>query len=72
MSSPCEGGEWGGYKFINARLSFIGNSNLEGAGKLLLNKKVVNEAIHIAITTQSVDLSLIRDFESVFVREMQF
>ena len=43
---------------INASLFFVGNSNLEGAVKMLLNKKVVNEAIHIASTTLAVDLLL--------------
>jgi len=56
----------------NAKISFVGNSSLEGAVKVLLNKKLVNEAVQIARTAQVVELSQIPEFESVFIREMHF
>ena len=57
---------------INARLSFVGNSSLEGAVRVLLNRKLVNDAVKIARTAQVVELSQISDFENVFIREMHF
>ncbi|MFN3531186.1 MAG: ASKHA domain-containing protein [Candidatus Brocadia sp.] len=56
----------------NARLSFVGNSSLEGAVRVLLDKKLVNNAVQIARTAQVMELSQIPDFEGVFVREMHF
>ncbi|MEP9410590.1 MAG: DUF4445 domain-containing protein [Candidatus Brocadia sp.] len=56
----------------NAKLSFAGNSSLEGAAKVLLNQKLVSDALRIARTAQVVELSQTPDFESVFIREMRF
>lgn len=56
----------------NAKISFVGNSSLEGAVRMLLNKKLMNDAVQIARTAQVVELSQIPEFESVFIREMHF
>lgn len=56
----------------NAKLSFVGNSSLEGAARVLLNQKLVSDAVRIARTAQVVELSQTPDFESVFIREMRF
>ncbi len=56
----------------NARLTFVGNSSLEGAVRVLLNKKLIDNAVQIAKTTQVIELSQIQEFEGVFVREMHF
>ncbi|OOP54984.1 MAG: hypothetical protein AYP45_17360 [Candidatus Brocadia carolinensis] len=56
----------------NAKISFVGNASLEGAVKVLLNKKLVREAVRIARTAQVVELSQIPEFESVYIREMHF
>ncbi|MBM4065894.1 MAG: DUF4445 domain-containing protein [Planctomycetes bacterium] len=55
-----------------ARLLYVGNSSLEGAVRMLLNKELISKAVHIAKTTQVLELSQIPEFESVFVREMHF
>ncbi|MDO8142005.1 MAG: ASKHA domain-containing protein [Candidatus Brocadiales bacterium] len=55
-----------------ARLLYVGNSSLEGAIRMLLNKELISKAVHIAKTTQVMELSQIPEFESVFVREMHF
>ncbi len=57
---------------INARISFVGNSSLEGAVRMLLNKKLMNDAVRLATTAQVMELSQIPDFEDTFVREMRF
>lgn len=54
----------------NARISFVGNSSLEGAVKVLLDKKLMNNAVQIARTAQVMELSQIPEFEGFFVREM--
>jgi len=59
-------------EITNAKLSFVGNSSLEGAVRVLLNKKQMNDANKIARTAQVVELSQIPEFEGVFVREMHF
>lgn len=56
----------------NAKISFVGNSSLEGAVMVLLNKKLIDNAVQIARTSQVVELSQIPEFEGVFVREMHF
>ncbi|HQU32250.1 MAG: DUF4445 domain-containing protein [Planctomycetia bacterium] len=57
---------------INAKISFVGNSSLEGAVRVLLNKRLVDDAVRIARTAQVVELSRIPEFERVFIREMHF
>lgn len=54
----------------NARILFVGNSSLEGAIRLLLNKDLIQKAIQIARTAQVLELSQVPEFESVFIREM--
>lgn len=54
------------------RISFVGNSSLEGAVRILLNKKLIKNAAQIARTAQVIELSQIPEFEGVFVREMHF
>ena len=56
----------------NARILYVGNSSLEGAVRMLLNKELISKAVHIAKTTQVLELSQIPEFEAVFVREMHF
>ncbi|MGQ3685247.1 MAG: ASKHA domain-containing protein [Candidatus Loosdrechtia sp.] len=56
----------------NARIFFVGNSSLEGAIRLLLNKELVNKATHIARTARVVELSHVPEFESTFIREISF
>ena len=56
----------------NAKLTFVGNSSLGGAIRMLLNRKLIDDGGRIARTAQGVDLAQIPDFESVFVREMHF
>ena len=55
-----------------ARLMYVGNSSLEGAVRMLLNKELLSKSTCIARTTQVMELSQIPEFESVFVREMHF
>ncbi|MDN3514378.1 MAG: ASKHA domain-containing protein [Candidatus Brocadia sp.] len=57
---------------INARISFVGNSSLEGAVRALLNKKLLNDAIRVARTAQVMELSQAPEFEDVFIRKMHF
>jgi uncharacterized 2Fe-2S/4Fe-4S cluster protein (DUF4445 family) len=54
------------------RVSFVGNSSLEGAVRVLLNKKMIKNAAQIAKAAQVIELSQIPEFEGVFVREMHF
>ncbi|UJS17115.1 MAG: ASKHA domain-containing protein [Candidatus Jettenia sp.] len=56
----------------NARLSFVGNSSLEGAVMVMLNKDIVHSAAHIARNTQVIELSQLAEFESIYIREMHF
>ncbi len=56
----------------NARIFFVGNSSLEGAIRMTLNKKLLNKADHIARTAEVLELSRIPEFESTFIREMYF
>lgn len=55
-----------------AKVSFVGNSSLEGAVQALLNKKLVNNASRIARTVQVMELSQVSAFEDIFVKEMHF
>lgn len=55
-----------------SRLLYVGNSSLEGVVRTLLNKELISKAVHIAKTTQVLELSQNPEFESVFVREMHF
>jgi uncharacterized 2Fe-2S/4Fe-4S cluster protein (DUF4445 family) len=54
------------------RVSFVGNSSLEGAVRILLNKNMIENAAQIARTAQVIELSQIPEFEGAFVREMHF
>ena len=54
------------------RVSFVGNSSLEGAVRVLLNKKMIKNAAQIAKAAQVIELSQIPEFEGVFIREMHF
>ncbi len=56
----------------NATLLYVGNSSLEGAVRMLLDKELIRESVHIARSAQVVELSQNPDFESTFVREMHF
>lgn len=56
----------------NARLLYVGNSSLEGAVRMLLDKELIRESIRIAGNAQVVELSQIPGFEDIFVREMHF
>jgi uncharacterized 2Fe-2S/4Fe-4S cluster protein (DUF4445 family) len=56
----------------NARILYVGNSSLEGAVRMLLNKELMSKAVYIAKTTQVLELSQTSEFEGVFVREMHF
>lgn len=56
----------------HARLSFVGNSSLEGAVGALFDTKLMDQAVQIARTAQVVELSQIPEFESLFIREMHF
>ncbi|MBV6342950.1 ASKHA domain-containing protein [Candidatus Magnetobacterium casense] len=56
----------------NARLLYVGNSSLEGAVRLLLDKELIRESVRIAGNAQVVELSQIPGFEDIFVREMHF
>ncbi len=56
----------------NANVLFIGNSSLEGAVKVLLNKDFIQQATRIARTAQVMELSQIPDFEHIYIREMSF
>src|SRR3989304_10388407 len=49
-----------------ARFSFVGNSSLEGAVRILLNKELLGKSACIARTAQVVELSQNPEFESVF------
>ena len=55
-----------------AKFSFVGNSSLEGAVRILLNKELLGKSACIARTAQVVELSQNPEFESIFVREMHF
>ncbi|MCF6157687.1 MAG: DUF4445 domain-containing protein [wastewater metagenome] len=52
--------------------SFIGNSSLEGAVRILLDKELLNRAALIANTAQVTELSQVPEFESIYIREMHF
>lgn len=56
----------------NTRFFFVGNSNLEGAIGIIMNKDLVDKAARIARTTQVMELSQIAEFEGVYIREMHF
>lgn len=56
----------------SARIFFVGNSSLEGAIRMILNKELISKANHIAKTVQVLELSHISEFESTFIREMYF
>ncbi len=59
-------------ELTNAKLSFVGNSSLEGAARMLLDQKLARDAVRIARTAQVVDLSQMPGFEEVFIRKMCF
>lgn len=59
-------------KLKNTRFFFVGNSSLEGAIGIILNKDLVDKAARIARTTQVIELSQIAEFEGVYIREMHF
>ena len=59
-------------ELTNARFSFVGNSSLEGAVRMLLNKDLINDAVRIARTAQVVELAQVPDFEDIYIREMHF
>lgn len=56
----------------NARVFFIGNSSLEGAIRTVLDRGMMNKATRIARTAQVLELSRVSEFESIFVREINF
>ncbi|MBI5308442.1 MAG: DUF4445 domain-containing protein [Planctomycetes bacterium] len=56
----------------NARLLYVGNSCLEGAARMLLDKELVKESVHITRNAHVVDMSQNPEFESAFIREMHF
>jgi uncharacterized 2Fe-2S/4Fe-4S cluster protein (DUF4445 family) len=56
----------------NAKILYVGNSSLEGAVRVLLNRALMGESAAIAGTAQVVELSQIPEFEDVFLREMSF
>lgn len=56
----------------NAKMLYVGNSSLEGAVRMLLDKELIDESVHVARRAQVVELSQNPDFESTFVREMHF
>lgn len=56
----------------NTRFFFVGNSSLEGAVGIVLNKGLIDKAACIASTTQVMELSQIAEFEGVYIREMHF
>ncbi|HHT9130019.1 MAG TPA: ASKHA domain-containing protein [Candidatus Brocadiaceae bacterium] len=56
----------------SANLSFVGNSSLEGAVRMLLNKELLYNAARIARTAQVIELSQFENFEDIFIREMNF
>lgn len=53
-------------------LSFVGNSSLGGAVRMLLNKGLINEVGHTARTAENYDLSRVAGFEAAYIREMHF
>jgi len=53
-------------------LSFVGNSSLGGAVRMLLNKGVIDDSSHIARTAENYDLSKVPGFEAAYIREMHF
>lgn len=59
-------------KLNGATLSFVGNSSLGGAVKMLLSKNLADEASRVALTANNYDLSRIPGFEATFVKEMHF
>lgn len=59
-------------ELANARFLFVGNSSLEGAVRMLLNKELANNAVQIARAAQVIELSQYENFEDVFIREMNF
>ena len=59
-------------ELTNTRLSFVGNSSLEGAVQMLLNKELMNNAVQIATAAQVMELSQVVSFEDIFIREMNF
>jgi uncharacterized 2Fe-2S/4Fe-4S cluster protein (DUF4445 family) len=58
--------------FGSANLSFVGNSSLEGAVRMLLNKELLYNAARIARTAQVIELSQFENFEDIFIRGMNF
>jgi uncharacterized 2Fe-2S/4Fe-4S cluster protein (DUF4445 family) len=56
----------------NARILYVGNSSLEGAVRLLLNKELLRKSVSIARTTHVLELSQTTEFENIFIREMHF
>ncbi len=56
----------------NTKISFVGNSSLGGAIKMLLNKKLIDEAQRIGKTSVAIDLSKVPAFESAFIKEIYF
>lgn len=56
----------------DAKLSFVGNSSLGGAVKLLLNKNLMDIASHVAGSAIVKDLARVEGFETAYVRQMGF
>lgn len=59
-------------KFPEAKLSYVGNSCLEGARRSLLDKELLDKASAIARKAKIIELANMERFEARFVREMHF
>ncbi len=58
--------------FPNAKLSFVGNSSLEGGKMGLLDKDVLDRSTGLARGAKVIELANVDGFEKRFVREMNF
>ncbi|MFH2119297.1 MAG: ASKHA domain-containing protein [Pseudomonadota bacterium] len=59
-------------KFPEAKLSYVGNSCLEGARRLLLDKELLDKSSAITGKAWVIELANLERFEASFVREMHF
>lgn len=56
----------------NARFSFVGNSSLEGARRVLLHDEFLDRASRLSMAAQVLELGILEGFEKRFVKEMGF
>jgi uncharacterized 2Fe-2S/4Fe-4S cluster protein (DUF4445 family) len=59
-------------KGFKGEIKFLGNTSLEGARLVLINKQCLEKAYHISKNVKTLELSLKENFQDVFISQLNF